>query len=96
MGKRPKAGTVRSSANGSSPDRGRDGAGEAPVRSPLLPGDSPDVLRDVRDVIGEGYERWLDTPHWWLGARTPRSVIGTELEGELRNLLWHIRAGIPT
>lgn len=61
----------------------------------LLEDESPDVREDVKDVIGDDYERWLDTPHWWFGA-PPRSLIGTENEKELRYLLRHIRYGIPS
>lgn len=62
----------------------------------LLPDESADVTEDVKNMIGDGYERWLDTPHFWLNGRTPRSVIGTEQEEELRYLLRHLRYGIPT
>jgi len=62
----------------------------------LMPGESPDVLEDVKDVIGEGCEQWLDTPHPRLGLRTPRSVVGTDMEKLLRYLLRAYRLGIPT
>lgn len=62
----------------------------------LLSDESPDVLEDVKNVIGDEHERWLETPHWWFEGRRPRDVVGTEEEKQLRYLLRQIRYGIPT
>jgi hypothetical protein len=64
----------------------------------LAPDESPDIMEEVRKVIGAlaDPERWLDTPHWWFRYQKPREVIGTEDEKELRYLLRNIKYGVPT
>lgn len=36
---------------------------------------------------------WLDTPHRHLGGATPRSLVGTDRERELRDVLGAARYG---
>jgi hypothetical protein len=60
----------------------------------LLPGESPDILVDVADVVP--IPGWLDAPNVNLGGYTPRSLIGTDREVHLRELLRAIKYGLFT
>jgi hypothetical protein len=82
-------------------DATRD-AGTTPLTPPpqppayqLLPDESPDIRADIAAMIPNS-ERWLDIPNAEFCGRTPRSLIGTELEWFLRNFLRMLKYGIPT
>jgi hypothetical protein len=62
---------------------------------PLLPGEHSDILLDVADTIPSP-ESWLDSPNTHLGMRTPRSVIGTDREGWVRQILRWVKFGAVT
>ncbi len=59
----------------------------------LMPGESPDILVDVTKLIPNA-QQWLDSPNSNFALRTPRSLIGTEQEGFLRELLRALKYGL--
>ena len=59
---------------------------------PLLPDESDDILVDVMNTIPNA-ALWLDTPNPRFGLGTPRSVIGTDQEWFLRNMVRMVRYG---
>jgi hypothetical protein len=65
------------------------------MRLGLVEGESPDILRDVRDTIPDA-EQWLDTPNTRLRFNRPRDLVGTPQEGRLRYLLRGIWSGITS
>jgi|GEM_PF-1023337 len=73
------------------------GVAEKPSRKPfvLLRDESPNILDDIKKVFPDSSE-WLDMPNELLGGQTPRELIGTERERELRYLLRGIEDGITT
>jgi uncharacterized protein (DUF2384 family) len=57
----------------------------------------PDETKDLKTLIAEvipDSERWMDTPNRHFGARKPKDLIGTEFEGELRNLVRAVKYGM--
>ena len=52
----------------------------------LLPGESPDVLADVRELLTNADE-WMNTPNTILGGRSPNELIGTPDEIRIRHIL---------
>jgi hypothetical protein len=60
---------------------------------PLLPDESEDVPVDVADVVPHA-EQWLDVPNTRFALQTPRSLIGTEREIRLREVLRAIKYGL--
>lgn len=60
---------------------------------PLMPGESADILVDVANLIPNA-EQWLDAPNSHFALQTPRSLIGTEQEGLLRELLRALQYGL--
>ena len=62
----------------------------------LFDDENPDVLEDLREIIGEELDEWLDTPHLKFGDKKPRELVGTPQEKEIRILIRQIRDGIPT
>jgi hypothetical protein len=59
---------------------------------PLLPDEADDILVDVANVIPNA-EQWVDAPNAHFGLETPRSVIGTDQEWFLRNMLRMVKYG---
>jgi len=59
----------------------------------LLPDESPDILVDVADVV-PNYEAWLDAPNSIFAGDTPRSLIGTDREIRLRDVLRALKYGL--
>ena len=59
---------------------------------PLLPDESDDIRVDVAKLVPHA-EQWLDAPNSHFSLQTPRSLIGTDQEWILRNLLRMIRNG---
>lgn len=59
----------------------------------LLPGESPDILADVADVV-PNHEAWLDAPNAIFAGDTPRSLVGTDREIRLRDVLRAIKYGL--
>jgi hypothetical protein len=57
-----------------------------PLGYHLLPHESPDILVDVRAIIPDA-ELWLDTPNTVFMGDAPRSLIGTDREIRLRDVL---------
>src|SRR5438105_4859912 len=49
----------------------------------LLKGESSDILKDIRETIADA-DRWLDTPNTRFWCKTPRDLIGTAQEWQLR------------
>jgi hypothetical protein len=47
----------------------------------------------AREIVPEG-ELWLDQPNLNLGLRTPRELIGTSEEIEIRNMLLAAKYGV--
>jgi uncharacterized protein (DUF2384 family) len=60
-----------------------------------LPGEDPDIRKEVADLVVEPSE-WLNTPNSCLGGEKPVDLIGTNREQLLRDLLRAIKYGIPT
>jgi hypothetical protein len=54
----------------------------------LVPGEDPDLAREIRSTIGE---EWLFAKNVWLAGRTPSELLGTRDEFEVRDLLRSIR-----
>lgn len=65
----------------------------SPLGYPLLPDESPDILVDVRAVVPQA-DRWLDAPNTLFAGDTPRSLIGTDREVRLREVLRAILYGL--
>ncbi len=61
----------------------------------LLPGEQPNIQRDVEDLISDS-DKWLKTPNDRLGGNKPADLIGTDREQLLRDLLRAIKYGMPT
>jgi hypothetical protein len=60
---------------------------------PLMADESPDILVDVAVVV-PNWDHWLDAPNTRFGLATPRSLIGTEREIRLREVLRSIKYGL--
>ena len=65
----------------------------SPLGYPLLPGESPDILMDVRAVVPHA-DLWLDAANSMFAGETPRSLIGTDREIWLRDALRAIKYGL--
>ncbi len=50
----------------------------------LLPGEHPDLRRQILEVLGE---EWLQAQNIWLNGRTPQELLGTSKEFQVRDLL---------
>ncbi|HBI42368.1 MAG TPA: hypothetical protein DDY78_05845 [Planctomycetales bacterium] len=64
-----------------------------PLGYHLLPHESPDILVDVRAIIPDA-ELWLDIPNTVFMGDTPRSLIGTDREIRLRDVLRAVMFGL--
>jgi hypothetical protein len=60
-------------------------------------GSDPDEQSDLRALIAEVVadpDTWMDTPNDQLGGFRPRELIGTNREGQLRELARSIKIGM--
>jgi uncharacterized protein (DUF2384 family) len=53
---------------------------------------APDVLEQLRELIPDA-DDWLNTPNRMFDDQPPRSLLGTEREHLLRELVERIAAG---
>jgi hypothetical protein len=59
----------------------------------LLEDESPNIMDDIRLLIDDDPDWWLDRPHVLLNHRKPRDLIGAEDEKQVRYILRGIRSG---
>jgi hypothetical protein len=71
---------------------------QAAIHRPLrlLPGESANVIDDVRLLWGDAADAWLDYPNPHFQGRTPRELVGTQEEGFLREMLRAVRDGMTS
>lgn len=56
----------------------------------LIDDESSNILTDVYKIIPDA-EQWLDTPNDHFGLKTPRELVGTVNEWQLRFMLRRVR-----
>jgi hypothetical protein len=70
-------------------------AAPTPASGCLLPGEEPDIRKEVASVIADAAS-WLEQPNDQLGGQRPKHLIDTVAEQQLRDLVRAIKHGMPT